>query len=387
MKNTLLIKVPGLKPEEQKRFLFANLKDNISRLKLTGFAFLIIEATMFLWMIIQGIIEPTNSSDSTMFILYIVIIVFLSFYLLALIYFGKKVRIRNMTFLRIFLITGMMLVLVWAVFLILFEHKGGFLPSAYILIMMSIAMIPYLGFWEISAILIPSQTLITIYMLSTNMFSSAVSLKILFDSWSFCIISILISTLFYSFKISSFCKDIKLMDQNDQLKLHSEVDALTGIYNRRKMDEVLEDEWQRSSRSQKPLSFLIIDLDHFKKYNDTYGHPKGDLCLRKAATIMNKSLKRSTDSIFRYGGEEFAVILPFTSMDAAMLVGDKLRKNIENARIDHKQSKTGFLTISIGISSDIGSYEKAAKSICLEADKALYAAKKSGRNKVISYDG
>ena len=386
MKNNLLIKVPGLKPEEQKRFIFANLKDNISRLKLAGFAFLLIEVTMFIWLLLRGVINPDEPADSTLLFLYAGIILFISAYLIIFIYMGKKARIKNMTSMRLTIITGLMIVLIWGVFLVLFEHTEGFLPSAYILIMMSIGIIPYLSFWEIAVTMIPSQLLITLYVLTTNSFTGNASTNILFDSWSFCLISILVSSLFYSLRISGFKKDIVLMEQNDMLKQHSEIDSLTGIYNRRKLDEELENEWQRSSRSQKPLSFLLIDLDHFKRFNDTYGHMEGDLCLRKAATIMAETLKRSTDVIFRYGGEEFAAILPFTSLDAACLVGEKLRKNIENARIEHEHSQTGFLTVSIGVSSATGIHGKSADILCLEADKALYAAKKSGRNKVICYD-
>ena len=134
------------------------------------------------------------------------------------------------------------------------------------------------------------------------------------------------------------------------------------------------------------MSFLLIDLDHFKSFNDTYGHVEGDLCLKKAAAIMNETLKRSTDVVFRYGGEEFAAILPFTSLDAACLVAEKLRKNIENAGIVHKHTEIGYLTVSIGVASAVGDHAASPEKLCLEADKALYAAKKSGRNKVICYD-
>jgi len=386
LKDNFLIKVPGLKPDEQKRFIFANLKDNISRLKLAGFAFLLIEVTMFVWLSLKGIINPDEPADSTLLYLYAGIIMFISFYLLVLIYVGKKARIRNMTTMRMFIMAGLMIVLIWGVFLVLFEHTGGFLPSAYILIMMSIGIIPYLSFWEISITMIPSQLLITIYILADHSFAETLSEGILFDSWSFCIFAIIISSLFYSMRISGFKKDIALMEQNDLLKQHSEVDALTGIFNRRKLDEELENEWQRSSRSQKPLSFLLIDLDHFKSFNDTYGHVEGDLCLKKAAAIMNETLKRSTDVVFRYGGEEFAAILPFTSLDAACLVAEKLRKNIENAGIVHKHTAMGYLTVSVGVASAVGDHSASPEKLCLEADKALYAAKKSGRNKVICYD-
>ena len=387
MKGNFLIKVPGLKPEEQKRFIFTNLKDNINRLKLTGLAFILIEATMLGWILARGVFMSGETIDTTLIILYTSIILFISLFILTLVYLGKNIRLNRMTFMRIFIITGMMMVLIWGVILVLLQHDSGFLPSAYILIMMTIAVVPYLSFWEIALTMIPSQAFLTFYVLTYNVFESGISEDILLDSWSFCLIAIVISSLFYQFRISAFKTDLKLMEQNDQLKRHSEIDGLTGIYNRRKLDEDIEDEWQRSGRSGKPLSFMLIDLDHFKKFNDTYGHVEGDLCLHKAAAIMSEALKRSTDNIYRYGGEEFAVVLPFTSLDAAKIVAEKLKKNIENARIIHEHSVTGFLTVSIGISSDTGNPDIGYEQLMLDADKALYAAKKSGRNKVICYDG
>ncbi|MBN2558276.1 MAG: GGDEF domain-containing protein [Clostridia bacterium] len=233
----------------------------------------------------------------------------------------------------------------------------------------------------------PSQTLLTIFVLTMRPFKETIQVPLLMDAWGFFVISITISILFYSLRIDSYKKDLQLISQNNMLKQHSEIDALTDVYNRRKLDEMMEVEWKRSVRSGKEFSLLLIDLDHFKAFNDTYGHIEGDLCLRKTAEIMKNTLKRSTDSIFRYGGEEFAIILPFTSIEAAAIVAEKLRRNIENACIPNINSDYGKLTISLGISSAVGNKAVEFNSMYIEADKALYAAKRSGRNRVIAFEG
>lgn len=260
-KTKYLIKIPGLKAEEQTRFIYANFKDNMERLRIACLAFIIIELIMLILHLLPNVMKVSESQRKYFIILYLIIIPFLILFIYSFSYMQKKITFKNMFIMRIIVNTGLMAILVWSFFLILFGYKNGFLPNAYILIMVSMAVIPYLSFWEIISIMIPSQALLTIYVLAVNPFSEGIAVPLLMDSWSFCVISILISVLFYSFRISSFKKDLKLMEQNDKLKQHSEIDALTDIFNRRKLDEVMAEEWQRSSRTEKDISFLLIDLD------------------------------------------------------------------------------------------------------------------------------
>jgi diguanylate cyclase (GGDEF)-like protein len=156
-------------------------------------------------------------------------------------------------------------------------------------------------------------------------------------------------------------------------------DVLTGIYNRRFLESRLQEECDRHRRHSRPLSLLMIDIDFFKKVNDTYGHQCGDLVLHSVATKA-ASIIRSTDFIARYGGEEFCCLLPETTADAAETVAENLRKQIEEMENSFDNSNVK-VTISLGISSFIS--EDSPDSLLKRADDALYQAKHSGRNRFV----
>lgn len=162
-----------------------------------------------------------------------------------------------------------------------------------------------------------------------------------------------------------------------QTKQLSMIDPLTKLFNRRHFDEEFEREYKRAKRYKNDLSIAVIDIDFFKKINDTYGHSCGDYILKEIAYIMKDNF-RQTDTIFRYGGEEFVVILTETSQKTAYVPMERLRKRIENNCFNFKNQQIK-VTISIGISSKTD-FEKASEMFD-NADKALYKAKESGRNK------
>jgi diguanylate cyclase (GGDEF)-like protein len=159
-------------------------------------------------------------------------------------------------------------------------------------------------------------------------------------------------------------------------------DALTGIYNRRFFDENLNRVMRSLSRSCGTLSLIMIDIDYFKNYNDTYGHGEGDKCLKSVAEILTKSVSRSEDFVVRYGGEEFAVVLPNTNENGACVLADKLLNNIRNYNIPHKSSDIAdHITISIGIATGVPFHGQNGEDFVKRADEMLYASKKSGRNR------
>jgi diguanylate cyclase (GGDEF)-like protein len=177
----------------------------------------------------------------------------------------------------------------------------------------------------------------------------------------------------------------KLEAANRQLLELSRTDALTGVANRRSFDDTLELECRRCRRAThkitgpEHLSLLMIDVDHFKAYNDLYGHPGGDRVLTRVAAAMKAALRRPSDFIARYGGEEFAVILPETSPEGALMVAERLREAVEELGIAHAQSSAGpHVTVSIGAAS---SNMPEALGLMLAADNALYEAKHAGRNR------
>lgn len=174
-----------------------------------------------------------------------------------------------------------------------------------------------------------------------------------------------------------------LKEKNQELEFLSSHDALTGLYNRRMADQQLAKEWGRAFRSKSELAILIIDVDYFKAYNDTYGHQQGDECLRQLADTMHAQLRRPPDFLARYGGEEFIAILPETSLEGACQVAEHMRSAVEEKALPHDHSRTGNqVTISIGVASMCPGPDNRFEMAVSYADTALYQAKQKGRNQV-----
>ena len=178
----------------------------------------------------------------------------------------------------------------------------------------------------------------------------------------------------------------KLDAANRELKRISSRDGLTGISNRRAFDELLNQEWHRALRSGKELAMLLCDVDHFKRFNDTYGHQAGDECLRRVATILHQAVARETDVVARYGGEEFAIVLADTGAGGALIVAEKIRHAVHQLAIPHSASSTGTVTLSIGIAGCVPTPRETPDTLVQAADRALYSAKRSGRDRVVRYD-
>ncbi len=157
-------------------------------------------------------------------------------------------------------------------------------------------------------------------------------------------------------------------------------DGLTGLDNRRSFDERIEQSWRAAQRNAQPLSLLMIDVDHFKAFNDRYGHVEGDAALQRVADCISQSLKRGGDLGARYGGEEFAILLPETGLLGAYHVAETVRAAVQDARIRHEGSPNGIITVSIGISTLDQGDEATTRELVLAADAALYRAKQKGRN-------
>ncbi|MGL4927794.1 MAG: diguanylate cyclase domain-containing protein [Plesiomonas shigelloides] len=175
---------------------------------------------------------------------------------------------------------------------------------------------------------------------------------------------------------------LKLKRLSDQLRQLVNLDGLTGLYNRRAFDKKLSTEIQRHSRTQQCLGLAMIDVDHFKAYNDTYGHLAGDQCLKAIAHCLRQSARRAGDMVCRYGGEEFAIILPDVSVEKVADYGSWLCEQIAGLQLPHRTSKTaGYVTISVGLV--VFCYPPAAEVMIAQADQALYEAKTQGRNQAI----
>ena len=174
-----------------------------------------------------------------------------------------------------------------------------------------------------------------------------------------------------------------LQEVNQKLERLVNIDGLTGVSNRRHFDDYLAREWRRLKREQKPLSLILCDVDHFKLYNDSYGHLQGDDCLRQVAQTIAQVINRPADLVARYGGEEFAIILPNTDFSGSHEVAKKVQQAIRALKLPHNLSKTSpFVTISMGISSQIPQQDQALENLIRFTDKALYMAKDQGRDRI-----
>jgi diguanylate cyclase (GGDEF)-like protein len=179
--------------------------------------------------------------------------------------------------------------------------------------------------------------------------------------------------------------EMALMEANRKLELLATIDGLTGISNRRQFDLYLQQEWKRSTREQVPIAFILCDIDHFKLFNDEYGHVEGDKCLKQVAQGIRRSVKRPADFVARYGGEEFAVIMPNTDIEGAIMVAREIKKEIGTLKIPHVRSKTGrYVSLSMGVSSMLPERSDEPEAFINEVDQFLYQAKETGRDRIIA---
>jgi diguanylate cyclase (GGDEF)-like protein len=169
---------------------------------------------------------------------------------------------------------------------------------------------------------------------------------------------------------------------NELVRLSNE-DALTGLYNRRYLNETIAIEWERAERSEEPLSVVFVDIDYFKLYNDTYGHLQGDKALIRVAGVLRKHMRRTSDIAARYGGEEFVLLLPNTPSAGAQVVANNIMRAVDSLKIEHKTSNVAeHLTLSIGVATWAQEENMTMNKLIAQADAAVYQAKAEGRHAI-----
>jgi diguanylate cyclase (GGDEF)-like protein len=173
---------------------------------------------------------------------------------------------------------------------------------------------------------------------------------------------------------------------NAELKRMAILDGLTQLANRRYFDEYLETQWKIMEQKQLPIALILCDIDFFKLYNDTYGHQDGDTCLKQIAKALTEEVKRVSDLVARYGGEEMAIILPDTNSQGAFFVAQNIRERVKSFQLQHSASPINqYVTLSLGVASVIPSPHNSPENLIKEADDALYLAKQNGRDRTILY--
>jgi diguanylate cyclase (GGDEF)-like protein len=180
-------------------------------------------------------------------------------------------------------------------------------------------------------------------------------------------------------------RENELRSSNHHLAELASVDALSGLANRRAFDTRLQAEWQRGLKLNRPLALLMIDVDHFKAFNDHYGHVEGDACLRKVGVTLGSIADHDGDFAARYGGEEFVLLLPAAELDQALKTAERLREAVQALAVAHAAAPCGQITISVGVASLVPSTERSAGHLIEAADAGLYAAKRRGRDAVVAH--
>ncbi|MBD2662907.1 response regulator [Richelia sinica] len=179
------------------------------------------------------------------------------------------------------------------------------------------------------------------------------------------------------------CKQLEAANQ--ALQQLANVDALTGLANRRRFDDYLNTQWINLAQLELPLSLILCDIDYFKLYNDKYGHPAGDVCLQAVGAVLNQNAQKNQDLVARYGGEEFAVIMPNTHAPGAVHVAKGMQMGVKDLQIIHHGSAiSDYVTLSMGVATVIPSWNSTPLDLIVAADNALYEAKAQGRDCIIS---
>jgi diguanylate cyclase (GGDEF)-like protein len=184
----------------------------------------------------------------------------------------------------------------------------------------------------------------------------------------------------FSFLIALLFLSVALIRQNAYDHLMAGTDPLTYLANRRKLDEVLASEWNRCLRHQRPISVIMADVDHFKDYNDSFGHKAGDECLCRFADVLKKFARRTGDLAVRYGGEEFVLLLPNLDAVGAYNLAEDIRTSVEKIQSGDSEKPSPNVTVSLGVATTVPQDGKKPENLVLDADKAMYTAKHAGRN-------
>lgn len=255
------------------------------------------------------------------------------------------------------------------------------------------------GFVAVISLITPSfsiflyalTTLIFIVMIPNYQTDSYLVTSDVLNSVYMLFIASFASSILYRNFLRDYILQMRIQEQNTELiRLNSQLeelsnrDALTGIHNRRFFDKQLTEEWQTAHQQQKILSLAIMDIDDFKSYNDYYGHIQGDLVLQKVVNCIQAITKRPGDSLARFGGEEFVLLLPNTDEAGALIVCNKIRLAVETLNLNHEKSSSGKVTISIGVCTITPELDESFTTFIHHADLALYEAKRRGKNRVVS---
>jgi len=376
----------------KREFTLAVHKYNVSRVKGVAGTFIVLEVVM----IVVSLFKHNNQFPDICYSgMYVFLLTAMLIYLLLFIKLGRNIP-ANSTIIQIGGISFAALILYWCAGISLLDQLSYGQIIVYITALLAIAVIPLFSPLVLLSIYVPCQVLFVAFLPHFQQ-SGDVLFGNYVNSTTFMIISWVISRMRYSNYIEDFEYTKIIQEKNDELekvnreleeanrileKL-SQTDSITGIYNRFVFDRTMLTEWDRCRRHSIPLSLMMIDIDFFKSFNDNYGHQAGDDCIRDVARLLRASAQRSSDIVARYGGDEFAIILPHLEKEEACQFAEKIRKRVLELAIPHEYSTVSpYLTISVGVHTIVPSDQSSIEEFIKTADEALYEAKKS-HNKVV----
>jgi len=375
--------------EEQRRvrreFIRSNFMLNLQRLQIASVIVWCV-GVIYLIFIYTGLFQPIFPEPHTIRILGLIV---LALILTALLYitFLRRVagRIKRITIHRLILDTYILLILLSGIIFFIAYRATEVNINCYVLVVLGVAAVPCLERLEMGVIyLLAHGVFITLVFTNPAFYGSHMAWMAVANSTIFVGFAYLVSSLTRNLRWSDFQKERRIREQNMELAHMANTDYLTNLYNKRYAYAALRMEWNRSLRSEKPLSLILFDIDSFKDYNDAYGHIQGDQCLKEVADVVRRSARRKTDQVCRFGGEELLVILPYTSGVDAYAIGEKIRKDVAEAAIPHQNSVVApVVTVSAGVASMVADRNTDFETLLERTDRALYRAKHNGRNMVV----
>jgi len=375
--------------EEQKRlkreFIRSNFMLNLQRLQIASVVVWCV-GVIYLIFIYTGLLTPVFPDPRILKILGLLV---LALILLALLYITvlrrAAGRIKKITIHRFILDAYILMILLSGIIFFFAYKKAEININCYVLVVLGVAAVPCLERLEMGSIyLLAHGVFVTLVLTNPGLRSSHGAWIAVANSTVFVGFAYLVSLLTHNLRWSDFKKERRIREQNMELAHMANTDYLTNLYNKRYAYAALRMEWNRSLRSEKPLSLILFDIDCFKDYNDAYGHIQGDQCLKEVADVVRRSARRKTDQVCRFGGEELLVILPYTSGVDAYAIGEKIRKDVAEAAIPHQNSVVApVVTVSAGVASMVADRSTSFETLLERSDRALYRAKHNGRNMVV----
>ena len=389
--------------EDKKELQYGINRLNLSRAILTSTTFILLELLMLLMSFLLKDNFPEDQLDWCYGIMYVLMLIIMSFFLFFFLQFQKKTS-GNEKRIQVTGILFSIFILTYCAGISIVDQFSSGQIIVYTVAILAVAVAPLFHPWELPLVYGPPHVLFLLILILSRQTIGHTFANCM-NSTTVVIIACVISWMRYQNRLLDFQnkkliqnknKDLEELNQklaltnqqlevaNRKLEKLTQTDSLTGILNRTAFDYAAEIEWKRCRYLKQSMSLIMIDIDYFKAFNDHYGHQAGDECLRRVAVSLSGCTRSDTELVTRYGGEEFAVILPDADQEKAYAIAEWMRSSIEELRIPHEYSSiSDYVTISLGIFTLSPADPISLYDSITAADKALYRAKNDKRNQTV----